>query len=184
MLYLWVRTRHHPHLKRKWYKCNHNAYVFKPVLYIFNVLVETTATHLWMIPLKSETFLLSYFYSCPQNVHSLSVRFLLLHFIILHYTILLVPFCYHLHKLCFVFVSCVQRRVVEGSGVGSGGCVVHIDVHREWVMLWVAAMWLLYWAWPSCLDYMQKLWTMLGLYGMLEFKLCCEILLLLNMADI
>ena len=36
-------------------------YVFKSVLYIFNVLVETTATHLWMIPLKSETFLLSYF---------------------------------------------------------------------------------------------------------------------------
>ena len=33
---------------------------------------------------------------------------------------------------------------------------------------------------------MQKLCsarTMLGLYGMLEFKLCCEILLLLNMAD-
>ena len=24
---------------------------------------------------------------------------------------------------------------------------------------------------------------MLGLYGMLEFKLCCEILLVLNMAD-
>ena len=35
----------------------------------------------------------------------------------------------HLHK--YVFVSCVQRMVVEGSGVGSGGCVVHFDVHGE-----------------------------------------------------
>ena len=39
----------------------------------------------------------------------------------------LVPFC----QICFVFVSCVQRRVVEGSGVGIGGCVVHVDVHGE-----------------------------------------------------
>ena len=30
-----------------------------------------------------------------------------------------------LTQICFVFVSCVQRRVVEGSGVGRGGCVVH-----------------------------------------------------------
>ena len=30
----------------------------------------------------------------------------------------------HLHiRICFVFVSCVQRRVVEGSVVGSAGCV-------------------------------------------------------------
>ena len=36
-----------------------------------------------------------------------------------------------LTQICFVFVSCVQRRVVEGSGVGSGGCVVHFDVHGE-----------------------------------------------------
>ena len=36
--------------------------------------------------------------------------------------------------------SCVQRGVVEGSGVGSGGCVVHFDVHDKWVMLWIAAM--------------------------------------------
>ena len=38
-----------------------------------------------------------------------------------------------------------------------------------------------------CLDCMQKLYSeraMLGLCGMLEFKLCCEILLLLNMADV
>ena len=39
-----------------------------------------------------------------------------------------------LTQICFVFVSCVQRRVVEGSGVGSGGCVVHFDVHGKWVM--------------------------------------------------
>ena len=48
----------------------------------------------------------------------------------------LVPFC----QLCFVLVSCVHRRVVEGSGEGSGGCVVHVDVHGECVTLWVAAM--------------------------------------------
>ena len=47
----------------------------------------------------------------------------------------LVPFC----QLCFVFVSCVHRRVVEGSGEGSGGCVVHVDVHGECVTLWVTA---------------------------------------------
>ena len=35
-----------------------------------------------------------------------------------------------LKQICFVFVSCVQR-VVEGSGVGSAGCVVHVDVHGE-----------------------------------------------------
>ena len=34
-------------------------------------------------------------------------------------------------QIWFVFVSCVQRRVVEGSGVGGGGCVVHFDVHGE-----------------------------------------------------
>ena len=51
----------------------------------------------------------------------------------------LVLFC----QLCFVFVSCVHRRVVElveGSGEGSAGCVVHVNVHGECVMLWVAAM--------------------------------------------
>ena len=31
-------------------------------------------------------------------------------------------------QLCFVFVSCVHRRVMEGSGEGSGGCVT--DVKR------------------------------------------------------
>ena len=39
-----------------------------------------------------------------------------------------------------LFVSCVHRRVVEGSGEGSAGCVVHVDVHGECVTLWVAAM--------------------------------------------
>ena len=34
-----------------------------------------------------------------------------------------------LTQICFVFVSCVQRRVVEGSGVSRGGCVVHVGVH-------------------------------------------------------
>ena len=48
----------------------------------------------------------------------------------------LVPFC----QLCFVFVSCVHRSVVEGSGEGIAGCVVHVDVHGECVMLWVDAM--------------------------------------------
>ena len=34
-------------------------------------------------------------------------------------------------QLCFVFVSCVHREVVEGSVVGSAGCGVHVDVHGE-----------------------------------------------------
>ena len=29
---------------------------------------------------------------------------------------------------------------MEGSGEGSSGCVVHVDVHGECVTLWVAAM--------------------------------------------
>ena len=36
-----------------------------------------------------------------------------------------------LTQICYAFVSCVQRRVVESSGVSSGGCVVHFDVHGE-----------------------------------------------------
>ena len=35
-----------------------------------------------------------------------------------------------LTQIWFVFVSCVQR-VVEGSGVGSGGRVVHFHVHGK-----------------------------------------------------
>ena len=33
--------------------------------------------------------------------------------------------------------------MVEGSGLGSAGCVVHADVHGECVVLWVAATQLL-----------------------------------------
>ena len=44
------------------------------------------------------------------------------------------PFC----QLCLVSVICVHREVVEGSGLGSAGHVVHVDVHGE-VMLWLAA---------------------------------------------
>ena len=29
---------------------------------------------------------------------------------------------------------------MEGSGKGSAGCVVHVDVHGECVTLWVAAV--------------------------------------------
>ena len=29
---------------------------------------------------------------------------------------------------------------MEGSGEGSPGCVMHVDVHGECVMLWVDAM--------------------------------------------
>ena len=43
-----------------------------------------------------------------------------------------------------VFVSCVQRRFVEGSQVGSRGCAVHVDMHGELAMLSVAAIELLY----------------------------------------
>ena len=39
----------------------------------------------------------------------------------------LVPFC----QLCLVFVSYVHQRVVEGSGMGSAGCLVHVDEHGE-----------------------------------------------------
>ena len=47
-----------------------------------------------------------------------------------HPYILCMLFCHHLYKnaLCLLVV---QRRVVEGSGVGSAGCVVHFDVHLE-----------------------------------------------------
>ena len=32
-----------------------------------------------------------------------------------------------------MFVSCVQRRVEEGSVVGNTGCVAHVDVYGELV---------------------------------------------------
>ena len=40
-------------------------------------------------------------------------------------------------------IGCVHGRVVEGSELRSAGCVVHVGVHGEWVVLWVAAMQLL-----------------------------------------
>ena len=98
----------------------------------------------------------------------------------------------YINMLCG-FVSCVQR-VVEGSVVGSA--VVHVDVHEDWVMLWVAAMYnvlaILSMADTVCLACMQKLymesmssacWVCMVcmVYGL--FKLCCEILLLLNIVD-
>ena len=45
------------------------------------------------------------------------------------YTIPLVPFC----QLCFVFVSFVHSRVVEGSREGIAGWVLHVHVHGECV---------------------------------------------------
>lgn len=33
-------------------------------------------------------------------------------------------------QLCLAF-GCVHRRVAEGSGVGSVGCVMHVDMHIE-----------------------------------------------------
>ena len=60
--------------------------------------------------------------------------------------------------LC-VFVSFVQR-VVEGSVVWVM-LGVHVDVHEDWVMLWVAAMYnvlaILSMADTVCLGCMQKL---------------------------
>ena len=41
----------------------------------------------------------------------------------------------------FVFVTCVHRRVVlgmEACGTSSTGCVVHVVVYGECVVLWVA----------------------------------------------
>ena len=71
-------------------------------------------------------------------------------------------------------VSCVYRRVAEGSGLDSGGCVVDVNVDA-----WrVVVLWAVY---PT----LQNLWSaqaVLSLYGMLKHKICCEILLLMNVA--
>ena len=54
---------------------------------------------------------------------------------------------------------------MEGSVVGSVGCVAHVDVHREWVMLWLAAMHnvvatcILSMGFMVYLACMQKLWS-------------------------
>ena len=51
----------------------------------------------------------------PQHIYTIPIH--------------LVPFC----QLCFVFASCVHSRVVEDSWKGIAGCLVHVDVHGEWV---------------------------------------------------
>ena len=85
------------------------------------------------------------------------------------YTPHLVPFCHHLHKyaLCLLVV-CRGGLWKAVYVVGSVGHVVHVDVHGEWVMLWVAAMSILSMADMVCLACMQKLrstWIVMGLYG-------------------
>ena len=106
---------------------------------------------------------------------------------------------HHPHILChfaatytnvLCVCSCLQKRVVEGSGVGSAGCEVHVDVHGECVMLWIAAMYnvvaiytehgryglsCLYAETVECMSSAGSVW-------LLGFNLCPEILLLLNMA--
>ena len=98
----------------------------------------------------------------------------------------LMPFLLPLTQICFMFVSCVKRRVVEGSGLGSGECVVHVDVHVEWVMLWVAAMvlpvrrncgvheqcWICMVCW--CLSYVVKFYFMADVGCLLCGKLWSE----------
>ena len=39
--------------------------------------------------------------------------------------------------VCVWRLLCIYRRVVEGSGVDSPGCIVHVCV---WRLLWIAAM--------------------------------------------
>ena len=48
-----------------------------------------------------------------------------------HHPYILCHCAMQLTQLCFVFVSYVQRRVVEGSVVYSAECVLHVDVHEE-----------------------------------------------------
>ena len=52
---------------------------------------------------------------------------------------------------------------MEGSVVGSTGSVVHADVHGEWAMMWVAAMYnlvaILSMADMLCPVCVQKLWS-------------------------
>ena len=67
--------------------------------------------------------------------------------------------------------------------VGSAGCVVHVDVHGECVCCgWMQCS--SYWARQVSFDLYAQPWAVLGLYGVLGVvKLRCEILLLLNVAD-
>ena len=77
-----------PDITCTWKESDINVTMLKPLLYVFKVIVETTATHLWMIPLKSETFLLSYFYSHPQSFLSGSCYYTM-YYTILYYTTIL-----------------------------------------------------------------------------------------------
>ena len=85
---------------------------------------------------------------------------------------------------------------MEGSVVGILG--VHVDVHEDWVMLWVAAMYnvlaILSMADTVCLACMQKLcmesmssacWVCMVcmVYGVWSVQVMCEILLLLDIVD-
>ena len=80
-----------------------------------------------------------------------------------------------LGQICYAFVSCVQKRVVEGSVVESAGCVVHADVHGKWVMLCNVytehGRYGLSCLYAETLVY-EQCWVCV--HGMLEFKLCCE----------
>ena len=46
--------------------------------------------------------------------------------ILSHHPYILCHFSNYMPGIC-----CVRRRVVERSGLGSAGCVVHVDVHVE-----------------------------------------------------
>ena len=102
-----------------------------------------------------------------------------------------------LTQICFVCLLAVCRGLWKAMWWVVLG--VHVDVHGEWVMLRVAAMYnvlaILSMADLVCLACMQKLESISSVgsvcmacmvcmvYGTLKFKLCCEILLLLNMVD-
>ena len=59
---------------------------------------------------------------------------------------------------------------MEGSGLGSAGCVVHAVVHGECVVLWVATTQLLLSIADVCL-----VCRSCGVPKMLMRKLCCKI---------
>ena len=95
----------------------------------------------------------------------------------------------HLPTSCAIlpWVS-AYRAVMEGSGLGSAGCVVHVGVHALRVSCVVDC----YNAIATehgrnALSCIHKLWSaqaVQNLYGMLESKVCHGIVLLLNVADI
>ena len=66
--------------------------------------------------------------------------------------------------------------MVEGSELCSAGCVVHVGVHGEWVVLWVAALQLLLSMAEAveCTSSAESVWHV-------RVYVCC---MLLNVADI